>query len=191
MDPISGRVGAFGLDGSGPGAARRPASSPQSSARLGGRPRIHSPREPGDHPRMSILSTGSPDPDNPRSTHDEPVSATAGRADGAGLDTTRLAGSPPPAAAAPHEGLIGTPDEPLGDDRRPGNVGQAAEAPITEDHEDLLDQASDESFPASDPPSWSAAPTLGEERPDPAVPSGQHGLGHVVDDQNAEAGAPD
>lgn len=140
---------------------------------------------------MSILSTGSPDPDDPRPTHDEPASPAAGGASAGEFDAGRLAGSPPPAVAAPHEGLTGTPDEPLGDDPRPGNVGHAAEAPMTEDHEDLLDQASDESFPASDPPSWSAAPTLGEEQPDPTVPTGQHGLGHVVEDQSQAGALPE
>ena len=39
----------------------------------------------------------------------------------------------------------------MGSDPRPGNVGHAAEAHV-EEKEDLLDEAADESFPASDPP---------------------------------------
>jgi hypothetical protein len=72
----------------------------------------------------------------------------------------------------------------MGDDPRPGNVGRSAEAPKREDHQDVLDEAADETFPASDPPSWSAGATLGEERPEPpgtARPQ-QHGLGRVVEE---------
>ena len=45
------------------------------------------------------------------------------------LDSARGAGSPPPPAAAPHEGMVGEPAEPLGTDPRPGNVGHAAGVP--------------------------------------------------------------
>ena len=103
---------------------------------------------------MSVLSTGSPDPDDPQPTPEEP------------------------------KGLAGEPGLPLGDDPRLGNVGHSGEAPTAEGHEDALDEASDETFPASDPPSWSAAPTLGEERPEPSDTPGaprQHGLGRVVE----------
>jgi hypothetical protein len=124
---------------------------------------------------MSVLSTGSPDPDDPRATPEEPVSPGA----------ARQAGSPPPASAAPHEGLVGEPDQPLGDDPRPGNVGHSGEATRTHRHEDVLDEAADDTFPASDPPSRSTGPTVGEERPEPAgtPATGQkHGLGRVVEE---------
>ena len=97
-------------------------------------------------------------------------------------DESCAAGSPPLPQAAPHEGLVGNPAQPLGSDPRPGNVGHAAEAPV-EEKDDRLDEADDESFPASDPPSWSAAPTTGEERPDPpGTPerSKNIGLGRIV-----------
>jgi hypothetical protein len=53
---------------------------------------------------------------------------------------------------------------------------RAGEGPVDANAEPL-DEAAAESFPASDPPSWSAAPTIGD------VPSGRAvGLGHVVKD---------
>lgn len=126
---------------------------------------------------MGILSTGFPDPDDPQATPDEPATLA-----GDPLDPRRAAGSPPPPGAAPHEGLVGEPREPLGSDPRPGNVGHAGEAPVDTKPE-LLDEAADESFPASDPPSWSVAPTTGEERPDPpGTPGRAVGLGRVVKD---------
>src|SRR4051812_41908402 len=69
------------------------------------------------HRRMGILSTGSPDPDDPQPTADEPTHPTD-----LPLDSPRAAGSPPPPAAARHEGLVGDPAEPMGTDPRPGNV---------------------------------------------------------------------
>jgi hypothetical protein len=126
---------------------------------------------------MGVLATGSPDPDDPKPTADEPTRPTD-----LPLDMSRAAGSPPPAVAAPHEGLVGEPAEPFGSDPRPGNVGQSGEAAVAAKAE-KLDEAADESFPASDPPSWSVAPTTGEERPDPpGTPGATVGLGRVVKD---------
>ena len=99
-----------------------------------------------------------------------------------------IVGSPAPPLNAPHEGQTGHAAPPLGDDPRPGNVGQSAEAPIADDL-DGLDESSDESFPASDPPSWSAAPTLGEERPAPRMDPRHYGLGRVVDETDPETDA--
>jgi hypothetical protein len=126
---------------------------------------------------MTTRSTGTPDRRGPEQDRDAPY-----RGDLL-LDSPRAAGSPPPAIAAPHEGLVGEPAEPFGSDPRPGNVGHAAEA-LVEAKDDRLDEAADESFPASDPPSWSVAPTTGEERPDPPATPGSRsiGLGRIVED---------
>ena len=131
---------------------------------------------------MSVHSTGSPDPDDPRPTPDEPASPVLAHATASTASTDRSVGSPAPPSAAPHEGLVGQPDHPLGDDPRPGNVGRSAEAPQADDHQDALDEAADETFPASDPPSWAAAPTTSEQRPEPHGTPAQHGLGRVVDE---------
>ena len=114
------------------------------------------------------------------------TNARAARPDDPVPGAPRAAGSPPPPQAGRHEGLVGNPPAPLGSDPRPGNVGHAAEAPV-EQKDDRLDEADDESFPASDPPSWSAAPTTGEERPDPAGTPDRAktvGLGRIVSERD-------
>jgi hypothetical protein len=138
---------------------------------------------------MSILSTGSPDPEDPGPTPEEPESpavarsaAARGAPEAQGETPERLAGSPPPQVAAPHEGLIGEPEEPVGDDPRPGNVGHSAEAIRVDEHDDVLDEASDESFPASDPPSFSGATSGGDDDGGASGLPGHHGLGRVVDE---------
>jgi hypothetical protein len=92
-------------------------------------------------------------------------------------------GSPDPDDPQP------TPDEPLapppfGSDPRPGNTGRAGEGPVDTKPEPL-DEAADESFPASDPPAWSAAATTGAAV-EPPLPAGRRvGLGRVVQDESA------
>jgi hypothetical protein len=128
---------------------------------------------------MAVLSTGSPDPDDPKPTREEPARPSGLHGD------SSTTGRPPP-EVAPHEGVVGNLADPLRSDPRPGNVGHAAEAPV-EEKDNLLDEAADESFPASDPPSWSASPTTGEERPDPPGTPGRSkrvGLGRIVSESD-------